>query len=284
MSITYPITIASLPLAIELPEATRKQWASNICDALHHITTTSEQILDIETIYEEFSVSNVYDVRFNNARGLAFALRYMPSSALTAPQLFALIISLIPDDGKQHLKTLERLHENLTSFSEQFATLSHDALTLANSIRPQRQKTVGRVTDYVSPEALTMYNKMQASCRLTTGVYRRYMCKEWRDDYKAFERWFLENNMRPSTPPETPLGQRRFVTNKEGIICRRLNDPESHLHGSFVYGPSTCLFVSKDVQNFYNRTKRDFTKKLTQMHRDAFITEEEYLFMKLRDM
>lgn len=121
-----------------------------------------------------------------------------------------------------------------------------------------------------------MYRAISTACATSRFPNRRHMCKDWHDDYKAFERWFLENNMRPCTPPETPLGQRRFVTNKEGIICRKLN-------GAMVYGPETCLFVSKDVQNFYNRTKRGFHLKLLKMFEDNYITEEEYLFMKQRD-
>ena len=86
------------------------------------------------------------------------------------------------------------------------------------------------------------------------------MCKEWRDDYKAFERYFLEHNVRPVD--ETG---RRF---KEGIIAQT------------VYGPGTVMFVSKFVQNFYNRTKRDFSAKLEELRVMGTINEAEYLFMK----
>jgi hypothetical protein len=40
------------------------------------------------------------------------------------------------------------------------------------------------------------------------------------------------------------------------------------------------MFVSKFVQSFYNRTKRDFSAKLEELRVMGTITEEEYLFMK----
>ena len=73
---------------------------------------------------------------------------------------------------------------------------------------------------------------------------------------------------------------RRFVADKEGIIAGVLNDPESPLHGQSVYGPGTVMFVSKFVQNFYNRTKRDFGAKLEELRVMGTINEAEYLFMK----
>lgn len=97
-----------------------------------------------------------------------------------------------------------------------------------------------------------MYRAINISCASSKFPHRRHMCEEWRDDYKAFERYFLENN----------------AQRKEGIIAQG------------VYGPGTVMFVSKFVQSFYNRTKRDFSAKLEELRATGTINEAEYLFMK----
>ena len=118
-----------------------------------------------------------------------------------------------------------------------------------------------------------MYRAITTACTASRFPRRRHMCKEWRDDYKAFERYFLEHNVK-----EIFTG--RYKVDKEGIIACVLNDPDSPLHGQIVYGPGTVMFVSKSTQNFYNRTKRDFSAKLEELRVMGTITEEEYLFMK----
>ena len=220
----------------------------------------------LEKLQIEFNLSG--DGVFWSEQSLAWALMYLPPAALTATERASLIISLIPDDPERLLSAMDALADKLQS-------LSVDAAATASKIRPNKSEIKGRVTDYVSPEAAAMYRAININCASSKYPHRRHMCKEWRDDYKAFERWFLENNVRPVD--ETG---RRFVADKEGIIAGVLNDPDSPLHGQSVYGPGTVMFVSKFVQSFYNRTKRDFSAKLEELRVMGTITEEEYLFMK----
>ena len=125
-----------------------------------------------------------------------------------------------------------------------------------------------------------MYRAINISCASSKYPHRRHMCKEWRDDYKAFERYFLENNVREIFDDVGGTG--RYKADKEGIIAGVLNDPDSPLHGQVVYGPGTVMFVSKFVQGFYNRTKRGFRTKLEELRTKGNITESEYIFMKNR--
>ena len=249
MNIKFPLKHNELPISA----AHASEWKATL---IERMTTLGA------SVYEKLEISaEEKHLVFWCATGLLWALMYLPPAALTAAERASLILNLIPDDPERLLSAMDSLADKLQSLSE-----------TASKIRPNKSEIKGRVTDYVSPEAAAMYRAINISCASSKYPHRRHMCKEWRDDYKAFERYFLENNVRP-------VG-RRFVADKEGIIAGVLNDPDSPLHGQVVYGPGTVIFVNKFVQNFYNRTKRDFSAKLEELRAMGNITEAEYLFMK----
>ena len=231
MNIKFPVNHNELPISA----AHASEWKSVVEERM---TTLGA------SVYEKLEISaEEKHLVFWCATGLLWALTYLP--ALTATERASIILSLIPDNPERLLSAIDTLADKLQS-------LSVDAAAMASKIRPNKSEIKGRVTDYVSPEAAAMYRAINISCASSKFPHRRHMCKEWRDDYKAFERYFLENN----------------VADKEGIIAQT------------VYGPGTVMFVSKFVQSFYNRTKRDFSAKLEELRVMGTITEEEYLFMK----
>ena len=246
MNIKLPLKHNELPISA----AHASEWKATLIERMATLGTSVSEKLEISA--EEKHIV------FWCATGLLWALTYLP--ALTATERASIILNLTTDP--------ERLLSAMDALADKLQSLSVDAAALASKIRPNKSEIKGRVTDYVSPEAAAMYRAINISCASSKYPHRRHMCKEWRDDYKAFERYFLENNVRPCTPPETPIGQRRFVADKEGIIAQ------------VVYGPGTVMFVSKFVQSFYNRTKRDFGAKLEELRAKEIITEEEHLFMK----
>lgn len=256
MNIKFPINHNELPISA----AHASEWKATLIERTATLGAS---------VYEKLEISaEEKHLVFWCATGLLWALMYLPPAALTATERASIILNLIPDDPERLLSAMDTLADKLQS-------LSVDAAALASKIRPNKSEIKGRVTDYISPEAAAMYRAINISCASSKHPHRRHMCKEWRDDYKAFERYFLENNVRPVD--ETG---RRFVADKEGIIAGVLNDPDSLLHGQVVYGPGTVMFVSKFVQNFYNRTKRDFSAKLEELRVMGTINESEYLFMK----
>ena len=257
MNIKFPLKHNELPISA----AHASEWKAVL---IERMSTMSKSMLDRLQIEREHAEHIV----FWSEQSLAWALMYLPPAALTASERASWAIALMPENKDRLLSAMESLHEDAKRLSEKLKSLSVDAAALASHVKTKKQETHGRVTDYVSPEAAAMYRAINISCASSKYPHRRHMCKEWRDDYKAFERYFLENNVRPCTPPETPIGQRRFVADKEGIIAQ------------VVYGPGTVMFVSKFVQSFYNRTKRDFGAKLEELRAKEIITEEEHLFMK----
>ena len=252
MNIQFPLKHDELPISA----AHANEWKATLIERMATLGTSVSEKLEISA--EEKHLV------FWCATGLLWALMYLPPAALTATERASLVLGLETDP--------ERLLSAMDALADKLQSLSVDAAALASKIRPNKSEIKGRVTDYVSPEAAAMYRAINISCASSKYPHRRHMCKEWRDDYKAFERWFLENNVRP-------VG-RRFVADKEGIIAGVLNDPDSPLHGQVVYGPGTVMFVSKFVQSFYNRTKRDFSAKLEELRAKGNITESEYRFMK----
>ena len=244
MNIKFPLKHNELPISA----AHASEWKATLVERMATLGAS---------VYEKLEISaEEKHIVFWCAKGLLWALMYLPPAALTATERASIVISLIPDDPERLLSAMDALADKLQS-------LSVDAAATASKIRPNKSEIKGRVTDYVSPEAAAMYRAINISCASSKYPHRRHMCKEWRDDYKAFERYFLENNVR--SVDETG---RRFVADKEGIIAH------------VVYGPGTVMFVSKFVQSFYNRTKRDFSAKLEELRVMGTITEEEYLFMK----
>ena len=258
MNIKLPLKHTELPISA----AHANEWKSVVEERM---TTLGA------SVYEKLEISaEEKHLVFWCATGLLWALMYLPPAALTASERAAWAIALIPDSPERTLAALDILADKLQS-------LSVDAAAMASRVRPNKSEIKGRVTDYVSPEAIAMYRAMHVSCNSSKHPHRRHMCKEWRDDYKAFERYFLENNVVPK-----PTDAKRYIVDKEGIIAGVLNDPDSLLHGQVVYGPGTVMFVSKFVQSFYNRTKRDFRAKLEELRTKGNITESEYNFMKNR--
>ena len=252
MNIKLPLKHSELPISA----AHASEWKATLIERMATLGAS---------VYEKLEISaEEKHVVFWSEKGLAWALMYLPPAALTASERASIVIDLIPDNPERLLSAMDALADKLQSLSE-----------TASKIRPNKSEIKGRVTDYVSPEAAAMYRAININCASSKYPHRRHMCKEWRDDYKAFERYFLENNVRPVDETE-----RRFVADKEGIIAGVLNDPDSPLHGQVVYGPGTVMFVSKFVQNFYNRTKRDFSAKLEELRVMGTINESEYLFMK----
>lgn len=239
MNIKFPLKHDELPISA----AHANEWKATLIERTATLGAS---------VYEKLEISaEEKHLVFWCATGLLWALTYLP--ALTASERASLVIGLTPDNPERLLSAMDTLADKLQS-------LSVDAAATASKIRPNKSELKGRVTDYVSPEAAAMYRAINISCASSKFPHRRHMCKEWRDDYKAFERYFLEHNVRPAG--------RRFVADKEGIIAQT------------VYGPGTVMFVSKFVQSFYNRTKRDFSAKLEELRTKGNITEAEYLFMK----
>lgn len=262
MNIKFPLKHSELPISA----AHAKEWKTVL---IERMSTMSKSMLDRLQIEQEHAEHIV----FWSEQSLAWALMYLPPAALTASERASWAVALMPENKDRLLSTMESLHEDAQRLSERLQSLSVDAAALASHVKTKKQETHGRVTDYVSPEALAMYRAITAACSASRFPHRRHMCKEWRDDYKAFERYFLENNV-------CEIGTGRYKADKEGVIAGVLNDPDSLLHGQVVYGPGTVMFVSKFVQNFYNRTKRDFGAKLEELRVMGTINEAEYLFMK----
>ena len=259
MNIKFPINHDDLPISA----AHASEWKATLIERMATLGAS---------VYEKLEISaEEKHIVFWCATGLLWALMYLPPAALTAAERASLILNLIPDDPERLLSAMDSLADKLQS-------LSVDAAAMASRVRPNKQTTQGRVTDYVSPEAAAMYRAINISCASSKYPHRRHMCKEWRDDYKAFERYFLEHNVCEIFDDVGGTG--RYKADKEGIIAGVLNDPDSPLHGQVVYGPGTVVFVSKFVQSFYNRTKRDFSAKLEELRAKEIINEAEYLFMK----
>lgn len=256
MNIKLPLKHDELPISA----AHASEWKAVLIERMSTLPSSMLEKLQIEFNLSDAGVSQIEHIVFWSVQSLAWALMYLPPAALTATERASIILNLIPDDPERLLSAMDTLADKLQS-------LSVDAAATASKIRPNKSEIKGRVTDYVSPEAAAMYRAINISCASSKYPHRRHMCKEWRDDYKAFERYFLEHNVRPVD--ETG---RRFVADKEGIIAQT------------VYGPGTVMFVSKFVQSFYNRTKRDFSAKLEELRVMGTINEAEYLFMKKKDV
>ena len=257
MNIKLPLKHNELPISA----AHASEWKAVLIERLSTMSESLRERLEIKPVSGH--------VVFWSEKGLAWALMYLPPAALTASERAAWALALIPDNPERLLSAMDSLADKLQSLSE-----------TASKIRPNKSEIKGRVTDYVSPEAAAMYRAINISCASSKYPHRRHMCKEWRDDYKAFERYFLENNVCEIFDDVGGTG--RYKVDKEGIIACMLNDPDSLLHGQVVYGPGTVMFVNKFVQSFYNRTKRDFRAKLEELRAKGNITEAEYLFMKNR--
>lgn len=260
MHIKFPLKHNELPISA----AHASEWKAVLIERMSTLPSSMLEKLQIDE-----------HIVFWSEQSLAWALMYLPPAALTASERASWAVALMPENKDRLLSAMESLHENAQRLSEKLQSLSVDAAALASHVKTKKQETHGRVTDYVSPEALAMYRAITTACTASRFPHRRHMCKEWHDDYKAFERYFLEHNVK-----EIFAG--RYKADKEGIIACVLNDPDSLLHGQVVYGPGTVMFVSKSTQNFYNRTKRDLSAKLEELRTKGNITESEYIFMKYR--
>lgn len=305
-------TLAASYLRTVLDETSQQYvWMEHIKYGLSHTGEEQQTALAIE-----FTGNPSSPIVFNNAAGVLWALYHLPS-ALTATERAALILALVPTtdaktlaadandaiqnvtesiehakalattvegDIKAKLADVERtmsdtsiaLRDSVNAMASLLSMTAVAGKGLAIEIAPMARRT--RNTEYLCPEAAKMYRDMLSACNASVSPHKRFMCVEWRNDYKAFERFFLDRNMR-----ERADRPKHFIPHHEGIICTRLNDPESQLHGQMVYGPMTVMFVSKSNQNFYNRNKRDFLTRLAEHVSKGTISEKEAEFMRKRE-
>ena len=206
---------------------------------------------------------------FNNAAGVMWALPILhairPTNALDRAKL---IIAIAPTSDSVD-KELKAVYETLANIEETVSRIGTQTREMASVVAPMTAKRT-RNRDYTNPDAAKMHRDMLASCRLSKVPNKRYM--GW-EDYAAFERHFLETNMRalPSNATDAPAAPKRFVTEHFGIIC----------DGSNTYGPKTTMFVPLNVQHMFNRTKSNFTAKLAEFERanPGVITPEMRDFM-----
>ena len=204
---------------------------------------------------------------FNNAAGVMWALPILHAIHQTnALDRAKLIIAIAPtsDSVDKELKDEYVTHANIEETVSRIGTQTRE-------MAPMTAKRT-RNRDYTNPDAAKMHREMLTSCRLSKVPNKRYMWEGW-EDYAAFERHFLETNMRalPSNATDAPAAPKRFVTEHFGIICDDSN----------TYGPKTTMFVPLNVQHLFNRTKRNFTERLAEFERanPGVITPEMRDFM-----
>lgn len=207
---------------------------------------------------------------FNNVAGVMWALPILhsihPTNTLDRAKL---IIAITPTSDSVE-KELKSVYESLANIEETVSRIGTRTREMSKVVAPMTAKRT-RNRDYTNPDAAKMHNNLLTSCRMSKVPNKRYMWDGW-EDYAAFERYFLETNMRvlPSNPA-APDAPRRFVTKHHGIICNDSN----------TYGPATTMFVPLNVQHMFNRTKNNFTAKLTEFERanPGIITPEMRDFM-----
>lgn len=201
---------------------------------------------------------------FHNAAGVMWALPILhaihPTNTLDRAKL---IIAIAPTSDSVE-KELKAVYETLANIEETVSRIG----TQTREMAPMTAKHT-RNRDYTNPDAAKMHRDMLASCRLSKVPNKRYMWDGW-EDYAAFERYFLETNMR-ALPSNAPAAPKRSVTEHFGIIC----------DGSKTYGPASTMFVPLNVQHMFNRTKRNFTARLAEFERadPGVITPEMRDFM-----
>lgn len=208
---------------------------------------------------------------FNNVAGVMWALPILHAIHQTnALDRAKLIIAIAPTSDSVE-KELKAVYETLANIEETVSRIGTQTREMASVVAPMTAKRT-RNRDYTNPDAAKMHRDMLASCRLSKVPNKRYMWDGW-EDYAAFERYFLETNMRalPSNATDAPAAPKRFVTEHFGIIC----------DGSNTYGPMTSMFVPLNVQHMFNRTKSNFTAKLAEFERanPGVITPEMHDFM-----
>lgn len=208
---------------------------------------------------------------FHNAAGVMWALPILHAIHQTnALDRAKLIIAIAPTSDSVD-KELKAVYETLANIEETVSRIGTQTREMASVVAPMTAKRT-RNRDYTNPDAAKMHRDMLASCRLSKVPNKRYMWAGW-EDYAAFERHFLETNMRalPSNATDAPAAPKRFVTEHFGIIC----------DGSNTYGPASTMFVPLDVQHMFNRTKSNFTAKLAEFERanPGVITPEMHDFM-----
>ena len=201
---------------------------------------------------------------FNNVAGVMWALPILQTNALDRAKL---IIAIAPTSDSVD-KELKAVYETLANIEETVSRIGTQTREMASVVAPMTAKRT-RNREYTNPDAAKMHRDMLASCRLSKVPNKRYMWAGW-EDYAAFERYFLETNMR-ALPSNATDAQKRFVTEHFGIIC----------DGSNTYGPASTMFVPLNVQHIFNRTKRNFTAKLAEFERanPGVITPEMRDFM-----
>ena len=255
MSIQFPVSATKLACVFKATEAI-EEWVRLCKSAFLPMPELYQTPLQIDFIG--------YNMVFHNAAGVMWALPILQTNALDRAKL---IIAIAPTSDSVE-KELKAVYETLANIEETVSRIGTQTREMASVVAPMTVKRT-RNRDYTNPDAAKMHRDMLASCRLSKVPNKRYMWDGW-EDYAAFERYFLETNMRllPSNATDT---QKRFVTEHFGIIC----------DGSNTYGPKTTIFVPLSVQHMFNRTKRNFTAKLAEFERanPGVITPEMRDFM-----
>lgn len=259
MNIQFPVSAATLACVFQATEAT-EEWV-RLCKSA---------FLPMPELYQtplQIDFTNTSMV-FNNAAGVMWALPILHSVRHTDTLDRAKLIIAIAPTSDSVDKELKAVYETLANIEETVSRIGTQTREMASVVAPMTAKRK-RNRDYTNPDAAKMHREMLASCRLSKVPNKRYMWDGW-EDYAAFERYFLETNMR-ALPSNAQAAPKRFVTEHFGIIC----------DGSNTYGPASTMFVPLSVQHLFNRTKRNFTAKLAEFERanPGVITPEMRDFM-----
>ena len=257
MNIQFPVSAATLAYVFQATEAT-EEWV-RLCKSA---------FLPMPELYQTpLQIDFTDGMVFNNVAGVMWALPILQTNALDRAKL---IIAIAPTSDSVD-KELKAVYETLANIEETVSRIGTQTREMASVVAPMTAKRT-RNREYTNPDAAKMHRDMLASCRLSKVPNKRYMWAGW-EDYAAFERYFLETNMRalPSNATDAPAAPKRFVTEHFGIIC----------DGSNTYGPASTMFVPLNVQHIFNRTKRNFTAKLAEFERanPGVITPEMRDFM-----
>lgn len=258
MNIQFPIDASVIASSFQGADVT-EEWIRLCKSAYYPMPAMYQTPLQID-----FSDGMV----FNNAAGVMWALPILHANyGANTLDRAKLILAVMPTSDSVN-KELKAVYETLASVEENVSRILTRTREMSKVVAPMTAKRT-RNRDYTNPDAAKMHNNLLTSCRMSKVPNKRYMWDGW-EDYAAFERYFLETNMRV-LPPAAPDAPKRFVTNHHGIICNDSN----------TYGPDTTMFVPLNVQHMFNRTKNNFTAKLAEFERanPGIITTEMRDFM-----
>lgn len=260
MNIQFPIDASVIASSFQGTDVT-EEWI-HLCKSAYYPMPAMYQ----EPLQIDFTNGMV----FNNAAGVLWALPILHANYGTNTLDRAKLILAVMPTSDTIDKELKVVYETLANIEETVSRIGKQTREMSKVVAPMTAKRT-RNRDYTNPDAAKMHRDMLMSCRLSKVPNKRYMWDGW-EDYAAFERHFLETNMRvlPSNPA-APNAPRRFVTHHRGIICNDSN----------TYGPDSIMFVPLNVQHMFNRTKSNFTAKLADFERanPGIVTQEMHDFM-----